>query len=147
MNTKKIILASYLLFSSVGIFSSLPVSAAAPADCGFGDFETGIPGFGNKGESICNFVQGNAPFLRFMAAVINIVTAAIIIAGLIMIIVGAYLYMINGGDPGAMAKAKTFITPALIGIALALTAWIILNTISPQFASDLQEPILHINGN
>lgn len=109
----------------------------------FGCFEVGIP-FSTitKGVSITDWITTNkdAPIRTFIDAILVLMTGLIVAVGLIMIVVGGYIYMMAGGDQSKIATAKTYITSALLGIILALTGWLLLSTISTQFTSDRQEP-------
>jgi cell wall-associated NlpC family hydrolase len=69
----------------------------------------------------------------------SLFTILIVIAGLlalIMIIVGGITYITSEsfGDKG---KGKSYIMNAIAGLVLALGAWVILNTINPNLAEDL----------
>ena len=69
----------------------------------------------------------------------SLFTILIVVAGilsLIMIIVGGMTYITSEsfGDKG---KGKTYIINAITGLVLALGAWVILNTINPDLAEDL----------
>ncbi len=128
--TKKLFL---FIFLSILI---LPVSYAAEADkVNFGDLE--VPLESDK-KSVDDIAKDG--LLPYVAIVIKFVTVSIIIIGVIMIVVGGFTYMTAGGDSGKLGQAKTFIGAALLGIILALASYLILNTISPQFTSDLKEP-------
>ncbi len=55
------------------------------------------------------------------------------ILAVLMIVVGGMQYIIAYGNPGQVEKAKDRITQALYGLLLAVCAWLILNTINPDF--------------
>lgn len=61
--------------------------------------------------------------------IINILLFIIFITSLIMLIIGGITWIISRGEKEAMAKAKGTVTYALIGLVLALSSWLILNTI------------------
>ncbi|MEX1997370.1 MAG: hypothetical protein WEA04_01705 [Candidatus Andersenbacteria bacterium] len=108
--------------------------------CPFGEFEAPI----NEKVSgdICAYLANNqsTPFLSTVKVIVNFLTAIVVAIGLIMVVAAGYVYMTAGGDASKVGKAKTMIQAALFGIALALTAFLVLNTISPQFASEVKEP-------
>jgi hypothetical protein len=106
----------------------------------FGNFEVPIPAL--KGKTIDDVVSQPKPILFYVGILINIITAVIVMIGLISIVIGAYFYMTAGGEAKRVDMGKDFIKAAISGIVLALTAWLILNTISPQFASNIQEPCI-----
>lgn len=69
----------------------------------------------------------------------SLFTILIVIAGilaLIMIIVGGITY-ITSESFGGKGQGKTYIINAIAGLVLALGAWVILNTINPNLAEDL----------
>ena len=57
------------------------------------------------------------------------------ISAMFMIMIGGYMYMVSGGNNSLMGKAKDVITDAIIGLILALTAYLILYTINPTLVS------------
>lgn len=62
----------------------------------------------------------------------NIATDVTVIAAYLVfgfIIYGGYLYMFSGGDPAKVANGKKTITNAFIGLAIVMTAFVILNAI------------------
>lgn len=69
----------------------------------------------------------------------SLFTMLIVIAGilaLIMIIVGGITY-VTSESFGEKGKGKGYIMNAIAGLVLALGAWVILNTINPNLAEDL----------
>lgn len=114
----------------------LPTCALAQGG-NFGDLEAPIPGID---RSINALVNNDAPFTTYLGIVVNIITALIVIAGLIMIVIGGYIYMTAGGSAERVGMAKTFIGSALLGIVLALAAVAILNVINPNIGENLNEP-------
>ena len=127
-----------ILISSSGVTkaqSRTPSSEEGP--CRFGELEAPLPGF--EGMDVCEIVDKYTTpddELGALKAYINvvaaIVTALIVAIGLIMVIVGGYIYMTAGGSADKISQSKTIIGSALLGIVLALTAFLILNTINPQ---------------
>jgi hypothetical protein len=62
-------------------------------------------------------------------------TFAISIAGILavlMIVIGGMQYITAYGNPSRIENAKNRITQALIGLLLAVSAWLILYTINPD---------------
>ncbi|TSC72310.1 MAG: hypothetical protein G01um101438_628 [Parcubacteria group bacterium Gr01-1014_38] len=64
----------------------------------------------------------------------------IVLAAAIYIAIGAYMYFIAAGNAEMAKTGKEYITRSLMGLILGLLAWVILNTISPQFAKELRDP-------
>ncbi len=125
-------------------FTALPHMALAhaghdPATCieTHGKLEVPLPGIPE--DFLCNDLS----LVVYVKAVINFVTALIVIVGLLSIIVGGYFYMTAGGSADRVSMAKTLVMSALLGIVLALTAWVILNTVGPQFTTEVTDPVIN----
>lgn len=106
----------------------MPLHAQAPAPL-FGTFEAPLPGL--EKTSIDDLVNQKQPLTRFVAFLVNFGTAMVIVLGLMGIVIGGYFYMTAAGGSG-VETGKKWIFSALLGIALALAAYLILNTINPQ---------------
>jgi hypothetical protein len=111
----------------------------AHAQARWGDFESGL-----FGGSIDDFIGRPNPLTQFMGRIINIVTGLVIVIGVISIVIGGYLYITAGGSADRTKQAKVWIGSALLAIVLALAAWVILNTLSPQFVPQA-DPVLEIH--
>lgn len=76
--------------------------------------------------------------LECMLANVFIVFISIIgLAAFVMFIVGAFRWMLSGGDSKGTSKARGTITYAVVGIVVALSAYIILNMISSFTSVDI----------
>lgn len=122
------------------IIVSFPSSVLAAGKCAFGEIEVGIPGI-PKGQDICDFVNQGNPFVRYMGIIVNLLIGMIILIGFMVIVVGGYFYMTAGGDSSRISFAKTLIVSALLGIFLALVAYIILYTINPELIPTQDPPL------
>lgn len=60
------------------------------------------------------------------SSILNVALAGVGIGVVIMFIVGGYQFMMAGGDKEAAARARLTLTYAVIGLIVALSAWIIL---------------------
>ncbi len=76
---------------------------------------------------------GQVSLVTVFALLAQVITGLIIGVGLIVVVAAGYIYMTAGGDGSKVEMAKTMIRAALLGIILALSAVMILRTISPQF--------------
>ncbi len=56
------------------------------------------------------------------------------ILAVLMIVIGGVQYVTAYGNPGQIGKAKDRIWQALLGLGLAIGAWLILYTINPDLA-------------
>lgn len=61
--------------------------------------------------------------------IIGLLTPFAAIALLIMIIVGAYKFITSGGDPKAVAGARSTLTYAILGIILVIVSYLVLKLI------------------
>ncbi len=101
----------------------------------FGNAEVPLPGQpAGIGDIAAN---GLLPYMQIL---INYLTVGIVLIAVILIVVGGFTYMTAAGDASKVSKGKSFIGYALLGITLTLCSYLILNTISSQFTTDLQEP-------
>jgi hypothetical protein len=65
-----------------------------------------------------------------LSNVLNVAITFIGLAAFVMLIVGAFGYMLSGGNSKGTETARNTITFAIVGIVVALSAFIILNLIS-----------------
>lgn len=80
-----------------------------------------IPGFAATGD-----------FQTFIKSFYSFGIWAVGIAALLMVFIGGYMYFMSAGNSSQMEKAKGIITNALLGVVLALGAWLILYVINPD---------------
>lgn len=65
-----------------------------------------------------------------LANVMSVFISLIGIAGFIMMVVGSFRYIISGGNSKGADTAKNTITFAVVGLAVALSAFVIINLIA-----------------
>lgn len=58
------------------------------------------------------------------------------LAALIMIVIGAYLYMTSHGNASQAEKGKEYITDAILGLIIVLVSYVILRTINPNLVGN-----------
>lgn len=63
----------------------------------------------------------------YVAIIINILLIAIGILSVIMIIIGGFRYTLSGGDENAVRSAKDTILYSVIGLIVAILAFVIVN--------------------
>jgi len=120
---KHFIIVFFIFFFSVGAF--LFVSDASAAGLQYTLLEK-IPGLGNTNGS-------DLP--GYILAVYNVALAVVVLSAVLMVSVGGFMYLTSAGNTSAMGTAKGVIFDALIGLALALSAWVLLNTINPDLTT------------
>ena len=141
----------YLALALVALFlPSMSVYAQAPTPCPgkFGCFEVLDKLQGSKffGKTIDDLVTENqgSPLITTADTIFQYGLVLLVMVSLICVLVGGYLYMTAGGNSSQVDNAKHWIGAALAGIIIGMTGWIILNTISPQFADKPIEPKLNV---
>ncbi|MEX0896296.1 MAG: pilin [Patescibacteria group bacterium] len=73
---------------------------------------------------------------------LSVILAIIGLAAFIMLIIGAFRWMLSGSNPKGAETARNTITFAIIGIVVALSGFIILNLLSSFTGLDLTEFII-----
>jgi len=85
-------------------------------------------------EKIPGATQEQSEFIPYLKDIINFGFAIIGILALLMLIIGAYQYLMAVGS-GKADAAKETISSALLGLILGLCSWIILNKINPDLVA------------
>jgi len=67
-------------------------------------------------------LQGDVDVLEIMLNIANWLFAILLIFAAIMIIIAAYMFVTAAGNPETVAKARTFVIYALVGVAVAAVA-------------------------
>lgn len=73
---------------------------------------------------------------RVIVAAVNILSAIVGLAAVIMIIVSGFRYMTGGGDPKAVASAKASLIHALIGLVIAALAQVLVQFVLYRTTQD-----------
>lgn len=122
---------------AVVIATVFSVPHIAEAACAWGELEAlKLPFLGDDGErDICELIgsygTGTSAITKILAQLVIVVMALVLMAAAVGIVIGGYIYMTAGGSADRVQLAKTWIIAALLGITIALTAWVMLNIISP----------------
>jgi membrane-bound ClpP family serine protease len=61
---------------------------------------------------------------------LSVIMSLLVLLGFVMIVYGAIIYMISGGQPQLLQKGVDTIRMVIIGIILALSSFIIINIIA-----------------
>lgn len=85
-------------------------------------------------ESIPGVAEGCevVEFPEYMSGIYKFSFVAIAVSALLMITIGGFYWLMSAGNQSQAGTAKKLITDALIGLAVALVSWLILNTINPD---------------
>lgn len=86
-------------------------------------------------ENIPGTPQPATDFYAYVQAVYKFGIWAVGIAALLMITIGGFMYITSAGNNSSMEKAKSVITDAIVGLILALTAYLLLFIINPDLVN------------
>ena len=74
--------------------------------------------------------------LKVMSNIIDFILEIAFGLAALFIAVGAIMMMISGGNEKRFSDGKSYLTNAIIGLTIALTAWMLINTILNIIAPD-----------
>lgn len=80
-------------------------------------------------------VSGDSPFVEYVSKIIPFLLAFAALAAFVQIVFGGILRATSGGNPSAIGDANDRIWMAILGLVLALSAYLILRTINPDLVS------------
>ncbi len=128
---KKILTICLLVATASVVFNlSMPEPVSA-ADNGFHGTCRYVLGL-TSWDCNVNIVNENDLKNNIWTIVVNIITDITVIAAYLVIgyvIYGGYLYMFSGGDPGKVASGRKTLVQAFIGLAIVMSASIIMGAI------------------
>lgn len=86
----------------------------------------------NVGENDWNLVdgEGEGSLVDAFAAVIGFIASLLAVLAILVIVVAGVLYITSGGDEGRIATAKSWLTYAIVGLIVALLAYVIVQAVS-----------------
>lgn len=93
-----------------------------------------IPGY-TQLENLPGAEGKNKSFPEYVTAIYQIGLWVIGISAFFMLSVGGFMYLTSAGNTSSAGSAKGVIKDALIGLALGLSAWLIVNTINPDLTT------------
>lgn len=117
-NTKIFLLAFSLLFISLPL---LAPEAQAQTGLTYQLLEK-IPGTSNLGSDLPGYVS----------ALYKVALIVVTLSAVFMLSVGGFMYLTSAGNTAAMGTAKGIIFDSIIGLVIALSAWLILYIINPD---------------
>ncbi len=121
------LLLSFLLLMMV-VFPLLPYPADADSDTGIVGVNRGLVTCGKSGTGkenacgLCDLVRGMKTLVDYMRTIMVFISLAVITAM-------GVLYIVSAGNDGMITMAKNGIKFSLIGLAIILSAWLIVNTV------------------
>lgn len=85
-------------------------------------------------ECVGTGVAEGVPTIRgaecLIANALNVILTIFALVGFVMFVYGAIMYMMSGGQPQKMEKAKDTITYVVVGLVLAISSVVFINLIS-----------------
>jgi Type IV secretion system pilin len=121
---KKNFIVFFLLIFAGGLFLSVPqVSVAA----GFQyQLLEKIPGMeGVSGSDLPKYIE----------AIYKLALIIVVLSAVLMLSIGGFMYLTSAGNTAALTTAKGVIFDAVIGLVIALAAWLLLNVINPDLVN------------
>ncbi|MFA4817775.1 MAG: hypothetical protein WC608_03610 [Parcubacteria group bacterium] len=133
---KKIIIILFLL-----VFLSLPFFASAQTTGPFNYVPLEkIPGSDKETSQAIDFYT-------YVSAIYKFGIWAVGIVALFMLVFGGYTYITSAGNNSSMETAKKIITDAIVGVIMALTAYLLLFAINPDLVKMKKlAPVAGISG-
>lgn len=122
------LLSGFFFLVSGFVFPDVVFGSDTPGHSGFLNIWEGT---GSEGGPTCN-VQGPCTFCDAIKVTANIVKLLFQVAipiAVAMIVYGALRLMLAGGSEEQITKSRKVMTSAVIGLVIALSAWIIVNTL------------------
>ncbi len=92
-----------------------------------------VPCGGTGGERPCT----SCDFLTLIQRIITFGLKLTFIVAIVLIIIAGFNVMFSGGDSGKVAKAWGGVKNVIIGLAIILVAWVVVNTLLYYFAPGL----------
>lgn len=139
-------LSTFVLAISIALYNAVPVLAANPGDPAGGEGGFLCPDEGGFKVPGCG---GEVKVGEIISSVISILLFGAFIIALLFLIFGGIKWIMSGGEKDGAAKAKETITSALIGLAVVLGSWLMLNVVVQVLTgstfSSVTVPSLNIN--
>lgn len=137
----KLIIILFLLVG--GFFASANLSLATdtlygelvttPSPADIDTAGTGLVPCGNGPDNpctLCHFVVGFQKLVNFMVKLV-------VVVGFVGIFASGVLYIISAGNDKMISSAKSALTASLVGFAIVLGAWLIINVLLWVFSANL----------
>ncbi len=84
-------------------------------------------------EKIPGFASTDGSDLpKYITAIYKLALVVIVLSAVLMLSVGGFMYLTSAGNTSAMGTAKGVIFDSIIGLVIALVAWLLLNVINPD---------------
>ena len=94
-----------------------------------------IPGSEFKQDAKLKLEASTAPIAKYISAIYNYGVGIVGILAAMMLMIGGIIWLTAAGSSTKVEQAKSFIGSSLTGMALVLTAYILLNAINPDLVN------------
>jgi hypothetical protein len=71
----------------------------------------------------------------YLVALYKVALVLVVLSAVLMVSIGGFMYLTSAGNTSSIGTAKAVITDALVGLVIALVAWLILNVINPDLTT------------
>lgn len=119
--SKQLIIAALMVLGFAGAL--LPIAPTAGA---INVFNGSACSGANAKSDICK-AKGSDTLKGYVKPIVNILLYILGVVAVIMIIVGAFMYVTSAGDATAVTKAKNTIMYSVVGLVVAILAYAIVN--------------------
>lgn len=124
-----------LLVAAAFIITTAPLIVITPALAASTDICTGIGVISDASGSGSGCADNSGSLDTVVHTVINLFSAIVGLAAVIMIIIGGLKYITSGGDASKLTSAKNTILYALIGLVVAAVAQMLVHFVFTVAAS------------
>ncbi len=109
----------------MGLLTLAVVAMVAPAAASAQNNQFGVP------ANEWNLAEGTeGGLVGAISEIIGFIASLLAVLAILVIIIAGIIYITSGGDEGRIATAKSWITYAIVGLVIALLAWVIVNAVS-----------------
>lgn len=121
-NTNAAVLFALIIFGLSLIESALFSTPIASAQGLEYQLLEKIPGTDGLGSDLPGYIK----------ALYNVALVIVTLSAVLMLSIGGFMYLTSAGNTASMGNAKSIIYDSLIGLVIALSAWLILYIINPD---------------
>lgn len=119
---KRFLFHTFFLVAIMFAMVPVPAGAAGLVPCGQTKDDPATDSNESAPCTACHIVVGANDIIVWMRNIMTVIAITVIFAM-------AVLYVVSAGDEGMMKTAKSGITAALVGFAIILSAWLMVNIV------------------
>lgn len=126
-NTKILLFVFAFLFA--GLLNGVSSTTAAPFDYVLMEKIPGTSGI------------SGSDLPAYISAIYKVALIVVTLSAVLMLSIGGFMYLTSAGNTSSISTAKGIIYDSLIGLVIALSAWLILYTINPDLVEITLTPL------